>query len=138
KHCDYTSFTVEHNGVHLVLAGGFFGHDWRDPKVIYSKSQRAHSGPVLRAFDDLHPGAIYRAEASRVERTLKQVEEEGNFVFDCRVTIDGNDALHRRVAVLSPTEIRLQDSILASAGPCGEVVQRFLIPIEANIRVSGT
>ena len=138
KHCDDTSFTVEHNGVGLILDGGFFGHDWRDPKVIYSKSQRAHSGLFLKSFDDLHPGAIYRAEASRIVGTLEQVEEEDNFIFDCRVTVDGNDSLHRRVAVLSPTEIRLEDSILASAGPCGEVVQRFLIPIEANIRVKGT
>lgn len=133
KHCDDTSVTVTIHGVPMIADGGFYGHDWNDRRVVYSKSQASHSGLFLREFDDLHPGKLYWPGKEVIQGSMVQESTHPlGWRGDVRVA-DGR-TLTRRVTMDSSATIDIEDTAeLSDIG--GEPVRRFLIPGEADVTI---
>ncbi|WP_422115748.1 heparinase II/III domain-containing protein [Brachybacterium sp. UNK5269] len=136
KHCDDTSITLQRNGVGLILDSGFFGHDWNDKRVIFTKSQTAHSGLFYDGLDDLHPGKLYWPGNQRVVGRLERMSTRG-FHVKCSVEIDGELALERTLQVLSPKIIEIKDFAYRVSSDLGRPVKRFVLPLGASIDISG-
>lgn len=136
KHCDDTSITLSYKGVPLVLDGGFWGHDWNDPRVIYSKSQSAHSGLFLREFDDLHPGRVVFPGRELLSGSLQRIDDEERS-WRGEVTVSDGRKLVRTVTAWSPTDIEICDAArLGSLG--GELVARYLLPATGSFELHGS
>lgn len=134
KHCDDTAITFSRHGVDLVLDAGFFGHDWRDPKVIYTKSQAGHSGFFFRKLDDVHPGGLYRPDRLKIHSSMVD-RSDSTAVVEGYVEAESHGSLKRRLEVTDAGDIFLTDSFVGEVGQ--SAVRRFLVPSDAALRVAG-
>ncbi|WP_083640668.1 heparinase II/III domain-containing protein [Corynebacterium stationis] len=134
KHCDDSSITLSFEGQNLILDAGYYSHDWNDPKAIHTKSQSAHSGLFLTALDNLHPGKLYWPGRERIRASLAQVSTD---IFHVRTTvcIDQCVKLEREVLLQSSNQIEINDSIYGNYSEFGSVVRRFLLPLDAQVRI---
>lgn len=135
KHCDDSSITLTYAGKNLILDSGYYSHDWNDPKVIYTKSQNAHSGVFLKKLDQLHPGRLYWPGQERIQSSLSRQE---SFAFGVagEVNIDDSFCIQRSVIARSDTHIELVDSLRGDFDEYGEAVSRFILPFGARISVA--
>lgn len=132
KHCDDTSITWAHDGHPIFVDSGFYGHNWKDTKVVHFKSQSAHSGLFFEDLDDLHPGKLYTPGRERVHGRLTAVDEEDSH-FRGTLTVTDGRMLVREVSVESETRFRMIDTAHAPAED--RAVQRFILPAQFHIDV---
>jgi hypothetical protein len=133
KHCDDTSITLSYGGLSLILDSGYFGHDWRDDRVIYTKSQSAHSGLFLEEFDDLHPGRLMFPGRETMRGKLEH-ERDAN-VFVGTVDVQDGRSLQRRITIRGPESFLIEDRVTTPLAIESRAVRRFLFPAGAQIRV---
>lgn len=134
KHCDDTSITLAYRGVPLIVDAGYFGHDWRDPRVIYTKSQAAHSGLFLEDFDDLHPGKLIFPGREVLASSL--TEEMGSLSFTGHVQATDGRWLRRRVSILDELNFEISDHIHSPEGAGNTGVQRFTFAPGAELTMT--
>lgn len=132
KHCDDSSITLTRHGERLILDSGYYSHDWKDPKAIFTKSQNAHSGVFLRKLDSLHPGQLYWPNKERVVGKLTS-DSIDHFNARGTVSIDNQFLIEREVSVPRPDVIRITDYIEGNYQEGGEAVRRFIFPLGAEI-----
>lgn len=132
KHCDDTSVTLSFRGVPILLDAGFFGHDYKDQRVVHTKSQSAHSGLFIEAFDDQHPGRFYKPGAERIRGKLLKGRSRQEL---CRGTVHFADGSRAERCVRLPDEgcLELIDTVVSDVAH--QAVQRFLVSGAANLEV---
>ena len=135
KHCDDTSITLSYGGRPLIIDSGYFGHDWRDERVVYTKSQAAHSGLFLEEFDDLHPGKLLFPGREILRGRL---EREGTTnAFLGTVAVNDGRFLKRRLEIIGPHRFLIEDLIIAPPDSYSVGVRRFMLPKDSQISVHG-
>lgn len=132
KHCDDLSITLQRNGTDIFLDSGFFGHDWNDPRVIYTKSQTAHSGLFFDGLDNLHPGKLYFPGRERIRAELESTSSD-DFSVVGKVWVDDSLVLERSIQVFSSSLIEIRDTVHQSSPELGRAWKRFILPLGARI-----
>lgn len=135
KHCDDSSITLTYAGKNLILDSGYFSHDWNDPRVIYTKSQNAHSGVFLKKLDHLHPGNLYWPGQERIRANLSR-KESFAFGVEGEVQIDESFTIQRSIVARDDSHIELIDFVQGDFDENGEAVSRFILPFGARIVVA--
>lgn len=130
KHADDTSLTLRVAGVELLLDGGMYNYDWKNPATVAVKSQRGHSGVFFERFDDLYPATLFRPGHTRVRSHMTMLETApGAISIHCGYEIDASH-FAQRLATFRQGRIALSDRFWSTTGETP--VQRFLVPVDAE------
>lgn len=132
KQMDDTSLTLWSRGQYLFVDSGLYNYNVNDSKTRAINSQRGHSGFFFKRFDDLRRPEFKKLYPSY----LAKIDVHGDGVRDhieceCSIPVEGLRWL-RRIYVENLSRLIIEDEARGE----GELVQRFIVPIEANIDIN--
>lgn len=129
KHVDDTSITVRFKGVDFITDSGFCSYDYRDPRILMLRTQRAHSGLFFRDFDLVRPSEFYGEKKRMVAGIFERAGKvSGSYI------IDGQYSAHRTILPKSDDSIEIRDSFHSPEG--SQAIQRYVLPEDSQFTLT--
>ncbi|MCI7551508.1 MAG: heparinase II/III family protein [Actinomycetaceae bacterium] len=135
KQMDDNSIFLWYKGETILADAGNLNYDADDQISVAIKSQKGHSGPYFREYDELYPAVVYNTYGARATGELKHAVDGEVHVLRGTSTVDGTYTTHRTVRLTSARELSVYDDFDGPdhAQPC----IRFLVPSEHDTKVDG-